>query len=98
MKAVICTKYGPPEVLKLVDLKKPAPMNDEILIKVHATTVTSADIRIRGFIVPASYWIRRGYLNIKKLKQTNAIMQHMCNPIHIIFLKIFQFHVWKTII
>lgn len=55
MKAAICTKYGPPEVLKIMDVKKPVPMDDEILIKVRATTVTSGDVRIRGFIVPASF-------------------------------------------
>jgi NADPH:quinone reductase-like Zn-dependent oxidoreductase len=57
MKAVICTKYGPPEVLQPRIVEKPVPNNDEILIKVHATTVTSADIRIRSFKVPLSYWL-----------------------------------------
>ena len=57
MKAVVCTKYGPPEVLQLREVEKPVPRDDEILIKVYATTVTSADTRIRSFRVPLSYWL-----------------------------------------
>ncbi|MGA2140976.1 MAG: NAD(P)-dependent alcohol dehydrogenase [Brevinematales bacterium] len=52
MKAVICTKYGPPEVLKMAEVEKPVPGDNEVLIKVYATTVTIADSRIRGFNIP----------------------------------------------
>jgi len=47
MKAVKCTKYGSPENLKIVDIDKPIPKNDEVLVRIHATTVHIGDTKIR---------------------------------------------------
>jgi NADPH:quinone reductase-like Zn-dependent oxidoreductase len=52
MKAIVCTKYGPPDVLKIVEYEKPVPKDDEVLIKIYATSVTNSDIFIRGSSVP----------------------------------------------
>lgn len=48
MKAVICPKYGPPEVLEIRDIPKPRPKENEVLVKVVATAVNSGDVRLRG--------------------------------------------------
>jgi NADPH:quinone reductase-like Zn-dependent oxidoreductase len=57
MKAVVCTRYGPPEVLQIREVETPRPRDNEIQVKVRATTVTVMDSRMRGFRVPLSYWL-----------------------------------------
>ncbi|MEL0584179.1 MAG: NAD(P)-dependent alcohol dehydrogenase [Candidatus Thiodiazotropha sp. (ex. Lucinoma kazani)] len=57
MKAIAWTKYGAPEILKLIELEKPSPKNDEVLIKVHASSVTAGDCRLRAFKVPMGFWL-----------------------------------------
>jgi NADPH:quinone reductase-like Zn-dependent oxidoreductase len=56
MKAVVYTKYGAPEVLKLTEVAKPIPKKEEVLIKVHAATVTSGDARLRSSDFPIVLW------------------------------------------
>ena len=57
MKAMVCTKYGPPEVLQVKQCKKPIPRADEVLIKVYATSVTNSDLFIRGSNIPLRFMI-----------------------------------------
>jgi NADPH:quinone reductase-like Zn-dependent oxidoreductase len=70
MKAIVATQYGGPEVLQLQDVQKPTPKANEILIKVHATTVSAGDFRMRSFTVPPLFWIpARITLGLTKPKQ-----------------------------
>lgn len=57
LKAAVHIKYGPPEVLKVTDVEKPTPKANELLIKVHAATVTSGDVRLRASDFPALFWL-----------------------------------------
>jgi NADPH:quinone reductase-like Zn-dependent oxidoreductase len=62
MRAVVHDRYGPPEVLRLEDVERPVPREDEVLVKIHATTVTRTDCGVREgkpFIVRLFFGLRR---------------------------------------
>src|SRR6266516_1907101 len=62
MRAVVYDRYGPPEVLRLEDVERPVPKDDEVLIKVHATTVNRTDVGFRS----AEYFMTRFFTCIRR--------------------------------
>ena len=73
MKAIVYEKYGPPDVLQLKEVEKPTPRDNEVLVKIHATTVTIGDTRMRSLRIPGPRWQRlfaRIYRGIRKPKRT----------------------------
>ena len=71
MKAIVYEKYGPPDVLQLKEVEKPTPKDDEVLIKIYATTVHRGDTRMRSLDIPGPRWkllLARMMLGIRKPK------------------------------
>ncbi|MEZ4657009.1 MAG: NAD(P)-dependent alcohol dehydrogenase [Caldilineaceae bacterium] len=93
MKAAVCTKYGPPEVLRIVEYAKPIPRDDEILIKICATSVTNSDIFIRGSKVPLRILIPfRMMIGVRKPRKA-IIGEVFAGIVEEVGTKITRFHV-----
>ena len=71
MKAIVYAKSGPPDVLQLKEVEKPAPKDNEVLIRIHAATVTSGDVNIRRLTFPVSlvFWLFAPIMGVKRPRQ-----------------------------
>ena len=74
MKAIVWTKYGPPEVLQLQDVEKPTPKDNEVLIRIYATTVTAGDCEQRRMKIAIQYrLLMRMYIGLRKPKRITIL-------------------------
>jgi NADPH:quinone reductase-like Zn-dependent oxidoreductase len=72
MRAVVQDRYGPPEVLRVADVERPVPKDDEVLVRVHASTVTRGDaMRVRS----VEYRFTRLFMGIRRPRRTSTGME-----------------------
>ena len=92
MKAIVWTKYGPPEVLQLKEVEKPTPMEDEVLIRICATTVTAVDDVIRSLKFPNMWSLPvRIYVGLNRPKRITILGQELAGEIESVGVDVKRF-------
>ena len=82
MKAIVYTKYGPPDVLQLKEIEKPIPKDDEVLIRIYAATVIAGDCELRSFKFPIWSWLPlRIYAGLIRPTRVNILGQELAGEI-----------------
>ncbi|HET7090365.1 MAG TPA: NAD(P)-dependent alcohol dehydrogenase [Anaerolineae bacterium] len=82
MKAIVWTEYGPPDVLQLKEVEKPTPKDNDVLIKIHATTVTAGDCEIRSLRIPILFRLpMRLYVGLRKPKRMAILGQELAGEV-----------------
>ena len=82
MKAIVWTKYGPPDVLQLREVEKPAPRDNEVLIRVQAATVTAGDCDVRSLKMPVLLQVPfRLYMGLRRPGRITILGQELAGEI-----------------
>src|SRR5689334_8548417 len=82
MKAIVWTKYGSPDGLQLQEVEKPTPKDNEVLIRIHAASVTAADCELRGFKTFTAFWLPlRIYIGLFKPTRVKILGQEIAGDI-----------------
>ncbi len=82
MRAVVWTAYGPPGVLELREVPRPVPGDDEVLIRVHATSVFAGDCELRRFALPILFWLPlRFYLGLTRPRRVKVLGQELAGEV-----------------
>lgn len=93
MKAVVWTKYGPPDVLQIREVAKPAPKDNEVLIRVHAASVTPGDCHMRGLKLPILFQIPlRIYVGLRKPTRITILGQELSGEIEAVGNEVTRFN------
>ena len=94
MKAIVWTKFGPPEVLQLQEVDKPQPKDDELLIKIHATTVTVGDCEMRRLDYPLLMGLLvRMYIGFTKPKRITILGMELAGEVEEVGKDVMNFKV-----
>jgi NADPH:quinone reductase-like Zn-dependent oxidoreductase len=91
MKAIAWTKYGPPDVLQIKEVTKPAPRDKEVLISIYATTVTAGDCELRSLKLPVVLWLPvRIFLGLRT-PRINILGQELAGEIEAVSQEVTRF-------
>lgn len=98
MKAIVWTKYGSPDGLQLQEVEKPTSKDNEVLIKVHAASVTAADVELRSFNKFTAFWLpMRMYIGFFKPTRIKILGQEVAGEIESIGKDVTKFNVGDAV-
>ena len=99
MKAIVWTKYGPPNVLQFREVERPAPKDNEALIRVHAATVTAGDCEVRRLKIPILFALPiRIYVGLTKPKRMTILGQELAGEVEAVGTEVTRFKVGDPIL
>ena len=99
MKAIIWTKYGSPDGLQLEDVEKPTPKDNEVLIKIHTTTVTAADCEMRAFKGFTAFWLPlRIYIGLFRPTRIKILGQELAGEIETVGKDVTKFKAGDAVV